>query len=527
MRIGVFIAAALWLTPVVTVGVIGLGMSPIAAVVIASLLAVAVAWWASGFLATMLAAALAGRYVLTAVATIMAVVAIVLVARESVYMADSTQPAYSVIPGDPWRVEHSCMSAYFEAARFVQAGTDNVYDSKLYQPRHIGTLKVDSYHYPPPFLLVPRALQLISTDFLQLRALWFAIQAIVLAGAIAGVATWIGGTIGAFASIGGIFFLSAPTVLYSLQMGNFQSTAMALGAVAMIFLVTRRIRTGALILAYVALSKIFPGLLVVYLLLARQWRAAAWTAGAGVALLVLSVWVLGTQPIADFVHHEMPAIANGQAFPQSERLNVAQSNQSIYGLTVRLRFLGASWLDQPTGLRAASLYGLLIVALAAFSGWKGRIDLSNPAGRALFVQTIIALLSLASFRSPFVGGPYGLVSTLWLLTLLTASARTQKSAALWALAFVVCAVGNLMTPSPNFAPTDFWLVASGGILVLAVGVSVWAVFVALQTPAGCSQDPSLECLTQKPGTSSIAGLVCLHNIQISYPRASNGKPRVG
>ena len=92
-------------------------------------------------------------------------------ARPEINRADSTQPAYSVIPGDPWRVEHSCMSAYFEAARFAQMGAENVYDATLYQPRHIGALKVDSYHYPPPFLLLPRALRLITTDFFQFRAL--------------------------------------------------------------------------------------------------------------------------------------------------------------------------------------------------------------------------------------------------------------------------------------------------------------------------------------------------------------------
>ncbi|HWM70349.1 MAG TPA: hypothetical protein VNO35_27495 [Steroidobacteraceae bacterium] len=63
------------------------------------------------------------------------------------------------------------MSAYFEAARFAQMGAENVYDATLYQPRHIGALKVDSYHYPPPFLLLPRALRLITTDFFQFRAL--------------------------------------------------------------------------------------------------------------------------------------------------------------------------------------------------------------------------------------------------------------------------------------------------------------------------------------------------------------------
>jgi alpha-1,2-mannosyltransferase len=482
MRVSVFIFAALWLAPVLTVGVIGLGVTPISAVIIACLLAAAISWPASVPLARTLAVVLVGRTVLVGIAICGAAIAITLIARESVYMADSTQPAYSIIPSDPWRVEHSCMSAYFEAARFVQSGTDNIYDPKLYQPRKIGALKVDSYHYPPPFLLVPSALRLITTDFFHLRAVWFAIQAIVLAGAMAALAVWIGGAIGGFAVLGGVFVLTAPTVLYSLQMGNFQSTAAALGALALVLLITRRIKTGALILAYVALSKIFPGLLVVYLLLARRWRAVLWTAAVGVALLILSVWILGLKPLQDFVQHEMPAIANGQAFPQAERLNVAQSNQSIYGLTVRLRVLGAHWLDQTTGLRVTSLYGLLIIALTVFAGWKSRIDLSSPSGRVVLVQTGLALMTLASFRSPFVGGPYGLVSTLWLLTLLAAGAETRNARAFWAVVFVVCAVGNRLTPSPTYGPTTFWLVVSGAILLAAAGASVWATLRSIPRP---------------------------------------------
>ena len=62
MRIGVFIGAALWLAPVITVGVIGLGMPPIKAFLIASILAVAIAWLVSRPLATTLAAALEGRF---------------------------------------------------------------------------------------------------------------------------------------------------------------------------------------------------------------------------------------------------------------------------------------------------------------------------------------------------------------------------------------------------------------------------------------------------------------------------------
>jgi Glycosyltransferase family 87 len=490
MRSCILVAATLWLTPVLAVGLIGLGLTHVPAIVIGLVLAAAIGRWVSAPLAAMLSPALAGRRALTIAVMLVAAVAIVQIARESVFMADSTKPAYSVVPDDPWRVEHSCMSAYFEAARFTEAGTANLYDRSIYQPRHIGSLKVDSYHYPPPFLLGPRALRLITTDFFQLRALWFAIQTVVFAGAMVALAVWIGETIGAFALLGGLVVLTTPTVLYSLQMGNFQTTAVALGAVALVLLVTRRVKTGALILAYVALSKIFPGLLVVYLLLARRWRAVAWTAAAGVALLALSAAVLGPRPYADFVNYELPAISDGRAFPQSERPNVVASNQSVYGLTVRLRFLGASWLDQPAGLKVDSVYGLIVLALAALAGWKGRTDLSNPAGRMLLVQTGLALMSLASFRSPFVGGPYGLVVTLWLLALLAADSRNRRSAVLWSLAFVASAVVNRLTPSPYYPPTTFWLVASGGIFVLALGVSTWCVLRLLLSRPSASPKPA-------------------------------------
>jgi alpha-1,2-mannosyltransferase len=496
VRNGVFVGATLWLAPVLVVGLLSVGLTQVAAIVIGLALAVAIGRWASGPLAALLSPALAGRRVLTIAVLIVAAVAIVQIARESVFMADSTKPAYSLIPDDPWRVEHSCMSAYFEAARFAGVGTDNLYDRSIYQPRHIGALKVDSYHYPPPFLLLPTALRFVTTDFFQFRALWFAVQTLVFAGAVMGLAVWIGETIGAYALLGGLVVLITPTLLYSLQMGNFQTTAMALGAVALVLLLTRWVRTGAPILAYVALSKIFPGLLLVYLLLARRWRAAAWTAAAGVLLLALTLAVLGPRPFSNFLHYELPAISDGQAFPQSERANIVVSNQSMYGLTVRMRFLGASGLDQPLGLKLTSLYGLIVLALAAVAGWKGKIDLSSPAGRMSLVQTGLALMSLASFRSPFVGGTYGLVATLWLLALLAAGSRNRQATVLWSLAFVACAVINRLAPSPSYPPTTFWLAASGGILVFALGVSTWCVMrLVLSRPAG-SQATGLEPAAQ-------------------------------
>jgi hypothetical protein len=64
---------------------------------------------------------------------------------------------------------------------------------------------------------------------------------------------------------------------------------------------------------------------------------------------------------------------------------------------------------------------------------------------------------------------YGLVATLWLLTLLAAGSRTRQSAVLWSLAFVACAVGNSLTPSPGYPAATFSVAASGGILAVVLG----------------------------------------------------------
>jgi hypothetical protein len=341
----------------------------------------------------------------------------------------------------------------------------------------VGPLKVDAYHYPPPFLLVPRAFRLITTDFFRMRELWFAMQALVLGSTVVGLALWIGGLAGAWALLTGVALLAVPIVLFALQIGNFQTTAVSIAVVSVILLLTGRFKSGSLLLAYVAVSKIFPGILIVYLAAARRWRALAWVAGSGVALLLLTLAVFGPRPFLDFVGHELPGITSGAAFPQSERPSVAGANQSIYGLTVRLRMLGVRNLDQHTGLQVASVYGLLIVGLASVTGWRGRRELATSDGRAELVVTVLALLSLASFRSPFVGGGYGLVSTFWTLAMMTAAARKPSARLLWMLAFVILAEGNGLTPSaaPGNAPTTFWLAVSAALFSFAVVIDTWAV----------------------------------------------------
>ena len=219
----------------------------------------------------------------------------------------------------------------------------------------------------------------------------------------------------------GLLLLAMPHPVATLQQGNFQVTAVCLATAAFVLLVAGRRAIGAPVLAYAALAKIFPGILVLPLIRRRHWRSLAWVAGAGVVLLAVTVGIQGTQPFRDFVSTALPEISSGAAFPQTELPQHSRVNWSAYGQTVRLRFLGMTFLTQPAGLMVTQVYGVLVVALAAWVGWKRRLEINTEADRLAVVQIALALVSLASFRSPFVGALYGAIATLWLMGLCAAN----------------------------------------------------------------------------------------------------------
>jgi len=472
MRGAVSAGVTLWLTPVLAVGFHAFNLSLVPSLALGGACAAAIAWVTGGALANALRPALDSRRLAVAL-VVFAAVAIVSIARISVYVADPARVDCSYT-SDPWRAAHSCMTAYAEAARFASDGTHNVYDMSLYEPRRVGPLKVDSYHYPPPFLLLPAAIRATRADIFQFRAVWFTLQAVVLASTLLSIACWIGGRTGACAIVGAVFAMATPHLVYALQQGNFQSTAVPLAVAALVLVYAGRAKRGAALLAFTAASKIFPGVLIVYLLAARRWRALAWAAAFGAALLLVSAAAFGTKPFVDFIRDEVPRISNGASFPQTERPDTMPSNYSVYGITVRLRMLGLGWLTEPRGLAIASVYGFLVLALAAFAGWKHAITLSDPAGRARLVTVPLALVCLASFRSPFIG-VYGLLGTVWLMTLLAARSRTDKGLlGALGLAALFCVAGWLV-PGPGHAPTTIALIVSAMVFLVALCVNVLAV----------------------------------------------------
>lgn len=413
-------------------------------------------------------------------AVVVALVALVLLGRMAVFMVDADQTQLSIQPGNAWRTEHACLTAYAEAARFAAEGGHNIYDGKLYDKRFIRGLKVDLYHYPPQFLLVPGALQRLSGGFLELRPWWFALQIGVLVLAFAVIARWVGGRTGQSLLLAAPLYFIAPTTLFTLQMGNFQSTAMALSLIGMIALSSSRASTqaaGAFALAYAALSKVFPGILGVYLLVTRRWRALAWTAAAGVVLTAVALAVYGTAPFSDFIGYELPRLSSGEAFPQTERYRAAATNMSFYGVLVKLRVLGLGGPGLSTGLAINTVYGFVVLALAGALAWRRRDVASevqpSPQARAGELAIWLALVNLAAMRSPFVGGAYGVIGMPLLALVCACSADTRRARIAWWLAFAVMFLAPFAIATPRDDVTHSQIALALVVQVAAIALNAW------------------------------------------------------
>src|SRR5918993_3511240 len=233
------------------------------------------------------------------------------IARASVFAYDVTRREWSVAPANQFRSQHNCLTAYAEAARFAGEGGVNLYDSTHYRPaqrtfRRIGPLTVDSFHYPPQFLLLPAAVRALAPDFFDTRRVWFGLQVIVLAGVMLRVAWWIGGETGRRVALASLAVWALPTTFVALQTGNFQITAIPMALFGAQLAWSARPVLGGGLLAYAAVGKIFPVMLVLHVIATRRWRLVTWIAAWALALTALTALVLGLDPFIDFVRDEIP-----------------------------------------------------------------------------------------------------------------------------------------------------------------------------------------------------------------------------
>jgi alpha-1,2-mannosyltransferase len=389
--------------------------------------------------------------VISGVAT---VAALFQLARLCVFIINPIDIGYAFGPsrGLGVAVSHSCLSAYFVAAQSA-ATVPNVYEYELYsfpsesptalrKPRRIETFNVDAYEYPPPFLLAPRALMIVVPDFLRFRMIWFALNGAVLLIGLLAVVRVLGPVAGRRALLLSPLVLASDFTIGTLQVGNLQAVVFAVAMLGMVLVAQRRYAAGGALLAFATVSKLFPGMLLVYLLVRREWRALAWTAGLTVALVAISLLDTGRAPYDAFFSH-LPRLMGGEAFPVFRNPGGIAKNYSIPGMAFKLHLFGFPGASFAAMKIVGWIYTLIVLAVTVVVARRTLNRDEQPLAW-------LAILILASLRSPFLPG-YAIIPVLWLLTLL-AAVVAPRFRTVWTLCFMLVAWLILNITVPQSGP---------------------------------------------------------------------------
>jgi hypothetical protein len=412
------------------------------------------------------------------VSIIATVIGLIQLSRLLVFIIAPSQAAFSTIPSSEWETRHSCFSAYYVAAQSARKVPD-IYANSLYsladddpaqqrKPQMIGPLRVDVFEYPPTFLLVPEVVNQVTPDFFRARMLWFALNGIVVILAMLLVARELGPIAGTRA------LLLAPLVWFSLiflstmQKGNVQMAIIAISMIAMVLFAKKRFFSGGTLLAYATASKLYPGMLIVYLMMRRQWRAVIYTAALGFGVAFLALIVEGWQTYSAFLAH-LPGILSGEAFPAFRNPSAMAINYSIPGIIFKLKIFGIGDMGFGASKIVGWIYTLVLLAIIVMIAKRKDREEDNPL-------IWLSILILATLRSPFLPQAYAGFPPLWLLTLVAAlHPPTTKNLILTILTWIGL---NLMIPIDwGFTPKQLALISA-----IPQILTVVIAFVALRQP---------------------------------------------
>jgi hypothetical protein len=446
--------------------------------------------------------ALARRPVLACAWAVLMALCIGETARVSAFMTNPEMPS----PSDSMlrRVtDHFCVAGYFHAADLNRRGYANIYDPSHY-PLLAPNLKVnpkpgappsattvdnlaphimDNLQYAPPFLLLPHAFLLVTNDFLQIKTLWFAMSWLALGLAAYFLSRWIGGrTEIAILLLIPLLLVSGPTSM-GLQRGQFHPLAWALAIGAMLAFEHRRNALGGAMLSFAVLAKIFPGVLGIYLLVTRRWRALGWTLAATAMWLVITLVVVGAPTFEHYIDFQLPRVVNGDMHSHCfERVGCIINNQAPSGLPYKLSALG--WLDDPAPIAdvIARLFVLVVVVLAIRAGVRTTAGSGNAmatrAARALSWTSLTMLASMMPRLSPGVYAPIGMFFTLMLLA---GQVRSRTAAVAIGLTWIA------VWPLPTTPPSDFKIILSIVTSLLLLCVNLGAALAAKTEPRTATQ----------------------------------------
>ena len=423
-----------------------------------------------------------------------AILLVVQVLALTFFIVNPNLGVWAATPWRPWPSIHSCVSSYWVAARMAPL-VPNLYAESVYRPRpepdkprkpNLGPFLVDVYEYPPTFLPLPRLMAAVTPDFWQFRRLWFALNLAGVALCLVAIARRFDTALGTQAVWLTPWVLLSPSIVGTLQAGNVHLLFVAAAVAAMLLFERQRHAAGGAILAYAIVSKLFPGVLLFYLLLRRDWRAVGWTAVWAVVLVAITFADVGAVPFAAFLEH-LPGLLSGEAFPAFRSAAPIAVNESIPGLAFKIGVLGGPSLGFGASRILGWAYTLVVVGVTAWLALR-------PARRGREPLVWIVILVLATMRSPFLP-MYGTFPSLWLATLLAALRWHQPRARWTAIAWwTVLAIGfgqSFMSPPVTAVWTFVHTIGAFALVTIAIRHSHGAAEAAVpSTPGAVEPGPA-------------------------------------
>ena len=451
-------------------------------------------------------------------------------ARLSPYMYDAADKTYAFIPKirdlpdpdltKPFLERHNCFTCYAIAAHLASERVENLYERERYRDAEIKTeihetigevLTIDTYQYPPPFLILPRLLQAVTSDFFHMRTLWFGVNLVLLAATFLAFAAWLSDW--SFRSYWFVWpaLVTASTTMGTLVIGNAHLFIILISLLALVAFEKRSHRLGGALLGFGVVSKLFPGLLVLYLVARRRWRAVFWTCGASAVYVIATFAMFGAKPFTAFATYQAPRLQSGEAFSFAfERLRPTMNNSSVLGIVYKLARLGLYSLEVAGDIAKIVTWafsGLLVVVAVWVGLRQGRGSPSaalaaessaSETARMWTARVWIALLVLAQLRSPFLPWGYGNVAVIWLVVMML-----PLSGSYHPLALLVVPLWALFTPA---VPLFFGPLTGAFDLVYTLVAAVLVVSLCLAVVIRYSRTPRSVFLREQVSVDAAPAL---------------------
>ena len=347
---------------------------------------------------------------------------------------------------------HQDFGAYLAAARDIWSGQP-LYAAFLHHPFPDPTLR-PAYIYPPAFALLVAPLGLLSDKIAGLT--WLLIGQAALGVALAVILRWWHPPPWAVTAV-----LCATLTFYPLWVDAVQGQAnllvMLLVTVGIAGIVQGKPRAGAALGAAAAL-KLTPAILLVWLLLDRRFREAAWMVAGIVAVTAAGALVRFHDTLV-FFGQVVPALASGTAY---------YANQSLAGFLRRT--LTANPYTQPWTVISWTWPLLAAVAVGLTSWWFWRTRGQSALLRAAAFIPLMPLLSAVTWPHHLVI----LLPLIW-LSVIAIAQREWPPAPTLVLAgvLVVLSVVSRWPAGPGFNTAGFRLAQTADPLVFVFANSLF------------------------------------------------------